>query len=97
MSKKSGDGLATALRKYPTLTANDAKNCGSPSRKNRNTEPLDSIAGGPLNPTWCEWFMGWPIGWTALEPLETDKFQRWLQAHGVSCVSEQKNMIEVKL
>ena len=22
--------------------------------------------GGPLNPEWCEWFMGFPIGWTEL-------------------------------
>ena len=38
--------------------------------------------GGTLNPEWCEWFMGWPIGWTALQPLETDRFRSWLRAHG---------------
>jgi hypothetical protein len=26
---------------------------------------------GSLNPTWCEWYMGLPIGWSALEPSET--------------------------
>lgn len=31
-----------------------------------------------------EWIMGWPIGWTALEPLETGKFRQWLDLHGVS-------------
>ena len=35
-------------------------------------------AGGPMNPEWVEWFMGWPIGWTGLNPLEMDKFQQWL-------------------
>jgi hypothetical protein len=25
------------------------------------------LAGGPLNPKWCEWFMGLPENWTALE------------------------------
>ncbi len=36
-----------------------------------------------LNPEWCEWLMGWPIGWTnATAPLETDKFQSWLRLHG---------------
>jgi hypothetical protein len=44
------------------------------------TEP-DRL-GGTLNPDWCEWFMGWPIGWTASEPLETDRFQQWLLGHG---------------
>ena len=27
--------------------------------------------GGRLNPTWVEWLMGFPIGWTALEDSET--------------------------
>lgn len=34
-----------------------------------------------LNPNWVEWLMGWPIGWTGLKPLETDKFRSWLQQH----------------
>ena len=29
--------------------------------------------GGKLNPTWTEWLMGWPLEWTDLKPLETDK------------------------
>jgi DNA (cytosine-5)-methyltransferase 1 len=29
--------------------------------------------GGQLNPTWVEWLMGWPLGWTDLKPLEMDK------------------------
>jgi DNA (cytosine-5)-methyltransferase 1 len=28
--------------------------------------------GSRLNPDWCEWLMGWPIGWTRLEPLKID-------------------------
>ena len=38
--------------------------------------------GGQLNPTWVEWLMGWPLGWTDLKPLEMDKFQKWLELHG---------------
>jgi hypothetical protein len=30
---------------------------------------------GQLNPPWVEWLMGWPIGWTDLKPLATDKFR----------------------
>ena len=30
-----------------------------------------SAIGGPLNPTWVEWLMGFPLGWTDLEPSET--------------------------
>ena len=29
--------------------------------------------GGKLNPTWVEWLMGWPLGWTDLKPLGMDK------------------------
>jgi hypothetical protein len=39
---------------------------------------------GTLNPMWVEWLMGWPLGWTDLEPLETGKFQQWLNSHGKS-------------
>jgi hypothetical protein len=78
--KRGLDGGAHARQKmarFPTLTKNDSKNTGSPSRMRRNTLPLDAVAGGPLNLEWCEWFMGWPIGWTALEPLEMVRFQLW--------------------
>jgi len=38
-----------------------------------------------LNARWVEWLMGWPIGWTSLQPLEMDKFQQWQQQHGIYC------------
>ena len=38
---------------------------------------------GQLNPTWVEWLMGWPLGWTDLKPLEMDKFQQWCEQHGI--------------
>lgn len=31
---------------------------------------LATQVGGALNPTWVEWLMGFPAGWTALEPSE---------------------------
>jgi len=39
---------------------------------------------GTLNPTWVEWLMGWPLGWTDLKPLAMDRFRKWLRKHG-SC------------
>ena len=38
--------------------------------------------GGKLNPTWVEWLMGWPLEWTDLKPLATDKCQQWPHWHG---------------
>jgi hypothetical protein len=60
------------------------KDSGSPAEYERNEIPLAAQVGGPLNPHWTEWLMGWPEGWTDLKPLETDKFQKWLDAHGKS-------------
>jgi len=40
--------------------------------------------GGKLNPTWVEWLMGWPLGWTDLKPLATDKSHSVQQVLGES-------------
>jgi hypothetical protein len=40
--------------------------------------------GGKLNPTWVEWLMGWPLGWTDLKPLATDKCHSVPQQPGES-------------
>lgn len=42
-------------------------------------EPNNS---GRLNPEFSEWLMGWIIGWTDLNPLEMDRFHKWLRLHG---------------
>lgn len=72
-------------RMFPTPTAHDAKDTGTaPSEGRRNTPCLAYQAGGKLNPTWVEWLMGWPLGWTDLKPLETDKCHYVQQQHGES-------------
>ena len=83
-SKNSGDGLATAVKMWAIPTCHDRKG-QSGAKRGRNAqggECLTQQAGGTLNPLWVEWLMGWPIGWTDCEPLETDKFQQWLRSHG---------------
>lgn len=80
--------LRTAVRMLPPLTCQDAKNNGTPSQAKRNSPLLNALAGGPLNPVWCEWFMGWPEGWTELKPLETDKFRQWRQLHSGFCSAD---------
>ncbi len=94
-SATSGDGLATAVRMWPTPTAmtrsGGAALCkwgGSRSRAKLRTMVTSEELNGPLNPMWVEWLMGWPIGWTDLRPLATDKFQEWRQQH--SPRSQQK-------
>jgi len=73
-SATSGDGLATAVTKCATPTARDWKSGkASQATMDRNSRPLSEQIGGSLNPTWVEWLMGWPLGWTDLKPLATDK------------------------
>ena len=69
------------MKKWPTPTVHNAKETNAPSEHSRNTPTLAAQAGGTLNPTWVEWLMGWPLGWTDLKPLEMDKFQEWQQQH----------------
>ena len=79
--KKSGYGLATAIALLPTLTT-IGLNGGSNSHRAtaKRGDPPTHV--GPLNPDWCEWFMGFPIGWTASTASETHKFREWQQQHG---------------
>ena len=52
-----------------------------PGARNLNDQIATSAESGRLNPDWVEWLMGWPIGHTALKPLETGRYREWLQQH----------------
>jgi DNA (cytosine-5)-methyltransferase 1 len=86
---QSGPGKADKLSYavvrdlWPTPTAHNAKETNAPSEALRNEPSLASRVGGTLNPTWVEWLMGWPLGWTDLKRLEMDKYQQWQQQHGI--------------
>ena len=82
--------LAMMARKnlWPTPTAGNSHSSGRLDEwgGSRSREKMRSLATtqeltGLLNPDWEEWLMGWPIGWTALKPLETAKYREWLQQH----------------
>lgn len=90
LTKTSGDGLATAVLSYPTPKCQDARAALFDRRKSNLGEVIHGryLNGGDmtpqtktarLNPYWVEWLMGWPIGWTDLKPLATDKFLSWQQ------------------
>lgn len=82
--KASDHNLPTMVAKYPTPTTKDNRNTSQASKEKYRAGPtLGEFVGGTLNPAWNEWLMGWPVGWSALEPLEMDKFQKWLRLHGV--------------
>lgn len=73
----------------PTPTASDHKR--TPMKRNYANRPItlgtaDTLAQwvvrmaglehARLEPSLWEWVMGWPVGWTELKPLETDKSPR---------------------
>jgi len=75
-------------QRMPTLTASmvttadmeQAKFAGSDPRRPSYQEAAKD--GGPLNPEWCEWYMGFPIGWTERGGSVTASFQRWFRLFG---------------
>ena len=85
VSRQSGafQSLTRSVREMlPTPTVQDASNNGGPSQMERNTPPLNAVAGGALNPTWVEWLMGWPLGWTDCGASGMDRFRQWCVSHG---------------
>ena len=67
--------LGRAVHKWPTPRAIDGRPKGNGPRQDTLTGAINyNDAGeriGSLNPTWVEWLMGFPIGWTDLEDSAT--------------------------
>jgi hypothetical protein len=91
---QSGRTLQSFAAKFPTPQASDNRdrgNMSNPSIQRRVaigkqimlSQSVDPNS-GQLNPTWVEWLMGWPLGWTDLKPLEMDKSHCAPQQHGES-------------
>jgi len=85
---KIAEGLRERRKTLPTPKSRDWKGQSQrgihtpgdalPNQDRGDGRPI----GGQLNPTWVEWLIGWPLGWTDLSALATDKFQQWLHSHG---------------
>jgi len=84
-SETSGDGLATAVKLWPTPCANDDNkspeaHMAMKRRMGRNTITSLQVRikqehnGGTLSPAWVEILMGFPIGWT---DIDCDNPQPW--------------------
>jgi hypothetical protein len=69
---------------WPTpTTPSGGGNCGG-SGAYKNAIKNGTHIPHSINPNLYEWLMGWPIGWTDLKPLATDKYHFALQQHGES-------------
>jgi hypothetical protein len=69
--------------RWPTPTSRDHKDTGDSILN--GTVPVNgllgravgpSTIGGALNPTWVEWLMGFPLGWTDCGPSATRSSRR---------------------
>jgi hypothetical protein len=43
-------------------------------------EEVALLCGYSPDPEFAEWLMGWPPGWTDIEPLATGRFQQWFDS-----------------
>ena len=64
---------------WTTPTSDDT--CHRKKKYQQGGTDLSAQAGGALNPTWVEWLMGLPIGWTDLGCSETGLSQWLEQSH----------------
>ena len=77
--------LEQAVR-LATQTSRDWRSVkASPATHDRNSRPLSEQIGGQLNPTWVEWLMNWPLGWTVGGPLNLQTYRVWRQVSPTVC------------
>lgn len=63
------NGLPAAVKReqFPTPRASEAlRGHGGGANRKEHQKTLSQKIGGQLNPTWVEWLMGFPSGWTDL-------------------------------
>lgn len=99
-SQKDRDSIiGYLLSGCPTPTASDARRgvetqMAKRLRNSKTGVTLNDhcrVTGGCLNPHLHQWLMGWPLGWTSLQPLGTDRFRRWCELHGTSCPAQPES------
>jgi hypothetical protein len=56
----------------PTVKGNHNRKGASPT----SGDGLSTQAGGALNPTWVEWLMGYPLGWTVCAAWATPLYRK---------------------
>jgi len=81
---KIAEGVRVRGEKWPTpqsrdWKSGDGKRFPDPERSNDLNDAVDfrEVSQGRLNPSWVEWLMGWPSGWTSLDPLPEGTMEAW--------------------
>lgn len=63
--RRHSPSLESYVVQFPTPTVKGNYNRKGASKTSGNG--LATVVGGKLNPTWVEWLMGFPLGWTDLD------------------------------
>jgi hypothetical protein len=78
--KMTGQSLTQQVNtgtRYATPHARDFRTGQQERYENPDrSKNLNDQIGGQLNPTWVEWLMGWPLGWTGCGASEMDRCRR---------------------
>jgi len=78
-AKMMGPSLTVAAKQWPSPRYSEHKGCGPHGSKSQRfmrdknylcAEVSENGNTGQLNPDWVAWLMGWPVGWTSLQPFE---------------------------
>jgi len=65
---ESIEEIASPAARSHWATPTQSDGTGGPGNSGRDGgENLRTQVGGSLNPTWVEWLMGFPLGWTDCE------------------------------
>jgi hypothetical protein len=81
-----GEGLSKAVKNIPTPQSatsigprflDGGKHARQKLRDQFGDDEGRAMACGQLNPDWVEWLMGWPVGWSSLEPLTELVWLSW--------------------
>jgi hypothetical protein len=82
MEKGHQSNLGDMVKLWPTVSASDWEGAGTSLKAIQREADKSNLwgtvmkaelpnhVGGALNPTWVEWLMGYPTGWTDLKPSE---------------------------
>lgn len=70
-------GSVSSFLARPTIKG-DYNRVGS---SERSGDGIATQLGGRVNPEYKDWLLGLPMGWSAIEPLETRLFRLWRRKH----------------
>jgi hypothetical protein len=73
------------------LTRKDGKSRATDQLPNAvlNGQGCDNFKGYHLNPDWVEWLMGWPIGWSHTEGVDSWEILSWESEHDIPRITKE--------